>query len=791
MIKLTLYITHDFNTIMKNKLLYIFIFLFLFSIKSIHAQDLPEVPSSINFGGVNVKFDRGAQKAIEEDIKSLMSNRKFWEEKMERAVLFFPIVESILMDEEVPIDFKYLAVQESSFKPDVVSSSKAVGYWQFKAETAIELNLRVDDQVDERKNIVSSTHAAAWYLKKNNQLFNNWVSTLYSYYLGAGGVKKLVPANWSNAREVSLTSKTDRYVLRFFAHKIALEAGIERFRSKGDIALIKSEFGKGLTLREIAQSLSVDVTQLTEYNKWFEGERVPSDREYFITVPVKKQQLAEVRSKLSLSPQTMTAMATYEPSGFPIIKKSTVKSSNKKGNNFYEINGLAGIEAKPGDSPKSLAKAGKISYSSFMKNNDLLKDMPIIPGNIYYLTRKNKRAITPFHVAHPGDTWQIISQEYGIRIVNLLKYNRTISRNFPIQTGQKIWLNRKRPRRTPIEIVPPKSIIAPSQEIIQDIAVLETTDNAKGADYDIPKNASGRKKYAPVLVEKSTEPASNVITEKEVIIADNMPPNPAATYNPVVSKPVINDRVVIISSGEMRENQPEIVEKETIRKFSEDDTSSAFESEVAKKPTNRKEPINKFTHIVSSGETYFSIARNYDMPVRQLLALNNRTVDTNLLAGEELVVDGSNANRLTGDVAVKQPVKPTEVKAVISAETTPTVKAKVLNNAFHVVESGQTYFGISRLYNLSMDELLKLNALSVTDNLEIGQKLLVKKMEGSRIPVTQSATAAGSASMHEVVSGETLYGISQMYNTTVDKIKVLNNLNSNVVKLGQKLKIPQ
>lgn len=157
----------------------------------------PEIPSSVSFGGITVKFDRSAQDIIEEDVKSLMSNRKFWEEKMDRAIMHFPIVEGILMDEEVPIDFKYLAVQESSFRPDVVSSSNAVGYWQFKPETARELNLRVDNDVDERKNISSSTHAAAWYLKKNNQQFNNWVTTLYSYYQGAGGVKKVVSASRS------------------------------------------------------------------------------------------------------------------------------------------------------------------------------------------------------------------------------------------------------------------------------------------------------------------------------------------------------------------------------------------------------------------------------------------------------------------------------------------------------------------------------------------------------------------------------------------------------------------
>ncbi|HEV7382025.1 MAG TPA: transglycosylase SLT domain-containing protein, partial [Dyadobacter sp.] len=394
----------------------------------------PEVPASVSFGGITVKFDRVAQNTIQDDIKSLMSNKKFWEEKMERAILYFPIVESILMDEEVPIDFKYLAVQESSFKPDVVSSSNAVGFWQFKPETATGLNLRVDKEVDERKNISSSTHAAAWYLKKNNQQFNNWVSSLYSYYLGAGGVKKVVPSSWAYAREITLDGKTDRYMLRFFAHKIALEAGLERHRSTNKIVLLESEYGKGQSFDEIGKALGINSKELESYNRWVTNGRIPTDREYLIAVPVPLDQVASVREKLLL-PAVASATTNYDDSGFPILKKSNVQS-DKNGHTFYEVNGLPGIDALPGDKPKTIAKAGNLSTTRFMRNNDMVKDMPLIPGNVYYLAKKNKKAATPFHTARPGDTWHSVSQQYGMRLVNLLKYNRTISRNYPVQTGQ-------------------------------------------------------------------------------------------------------------------------------------------------------------------------------------------------------------------------------------------------------------------------------------------------------------------------------------------------------------------
>ena len=74
----------------------------------------------------------------------------------------------ILKENGIPDDFKYLAIQESGFISDAVSSSNAVGFWQFKKLTADEVGLRVDRKIDERQNIVTSSRGAAKYLQKNN-----------------------------------------------------------------------------------------------------------------------------------------------------------------------------------------------------------------------------------------------------------------------------------------------------------------------------------------------------------------------------------------------------------------------------------------------------------------------------------------------------------------------------------------------------------------------------------------------------------------------------------------------
>ena len=212
------------------------------------APAVPTVPRSVGFAGMNVQLDEDARAVVQTDVKALMGNKKFWEAKLDRCLLFFPIVEGILIDEDVPVDFKYLAVQESNLQPDAVSASNAVGFWQFKKETALDYGLRVDDQIDERKNITSSTRAAAKYLKKSNTQFNNWVASLYSYYLGAGGISKTIPAEWGYAREIKLDGKSDRYILRFLAHKIAIESAIERYQSPNQFVLLEYPQAGGRSL---------------------------------------------------------------------------------------------------------------------------------------------------------------------------------------------------------------------------------------------------------------------------------------------------------------------------------------------------------------------------------------------------------------------------------------------------------------------------------------------------------------------------------------------------------------
>lgn len=97
------------------------------------------------------------------------------------------------------------------------------------------------------------------------------------------------------------------------------------------------------------------------------------------------------------------------------------------------------------------------------------------------------------------------------------------------------------------------------------------------------------------------------------------------------------------------------------------------------------------------------------------------------------------------------------------------------------MKKGDTLYGIANKYNLTTDELKKLNNLT-TNTLSIGQTLKVRKNESDFITEDYD--------FYTIKSGDTLFSIANKYNTTPDKIKLLNNLTSNTLSIGQLIKIP-
>ncbi len=108
------------------------------------------------------------------------------------AQLYFPIFEEMLDQYRLPLELKYLAIVESALNPLAVSSSGAVGLWQFKITTGQMLNLSVTSYVDERMDPYKSTEAACKYLEYLFRIFKDWHLALAAYNGGPGAVRNAI-----------------------------------------------------------------------------------------------------------------------------------------------------------------------------------------------------------------------------------------------------------------------------------------------------------------------------------------------------------------------------------------------------------------------------------------------------------------------------------------------------------------------------------------------------------------------------------------------------------------------
>ncbi len=143
---------------------------------------------------------------------------------VKRSTKFFPHIEKILKAYNLPLDLKYIPIIESALRPHASSSKGAVGYWQFLKSTGKSYGLRIDSQIDERRNIFKSTHAACKYLVSLYQRFDSYFLALAAYNMGEYGLKSEIEIQKSgDFFSLYLPLETQRYVFKAIAAKLIIE----------------------------------------------------------------------------------------------------------------------------------------------------------------------------------------------------------------------------------------------------------------------------------------------------------------------------------------------------------------------------------------------------------------------------------------------------------------------------------------------------------------------------------------------------------------------------------------
>jgi hypothetical protein len=136
---------------------------------------------------------------------------------------WFPEIEKIFSEHNIPDDFKYIALAESGLR-NVVSPAKAEGVWQFLSETGRQYGLTINSEVDERYDVEKATLAAVKYFQEAKAKFNNWTLSAASYNAGMGAIENsLKNQKVDNYYDLYLNAETSRYIFRIIAFKIIYE----------------------------------------------------------------------------------------------------------------------------------------------------------------------------------------------------------------------------------------------------------------------------------------------------------------------------------------------------------------------------------------------------------------------------------------------------------------------------------------------------------------------------------------------------------------------------------------
>lgn len=158
--------------------------------------------------------------------KELLKNT-YWQSNTlllhKRAAKYFPIIEPILMEKNIPDDFKYLALIESGLE-NVTSPAGAKGFWQIMKSTAKEFGLEVNSEIDERYHLEKSTNVACDFLSSANEKFGSWTLAAAAYNMGRSGLQRQLDRQKSNNYyDLLLNDETSRYIFRILAIKEIIE----------------------------------------------------------------------------------------------------------------------------------------------------------------------------------------------------------------------------------------------------------------------------------------------------------------------------------------------------------------------------------------------------------------------------------------------------------------------------------------------------------------------------------------------------------------------------------------
>ena len=257
---------------------------------------IPPIPDRIDFCGEPVPLYNFE---VYERLEREFVVNTYWHSltilTIQRANRWFPVIEPILKENNIPDDFKYLCVTESTLL-NLTSPANAVGFWQFLKSAGTEYGLEINKEVDERYHLEKATEAACKYLKDAYNKYGNWTMAAASYNFGMNGIdEQLERQGTNNYYNLVLGEETSRYVFRILATKIMLNNPkdygfyLDAAQLHKPLETYEISVDSSITSwADFAKSYGLNYKILKLYNPWLRESYLTNKRkkEYKIKLPV-------------------------------------------------------------------------------------------------------------------------------------------------------------------------------------------------------------------------------------------------------------------------------------------------------------------------------------------------------------------------------------------------------------------------------------------------------------------------------------------------------------------------
>jgi len=353
--------------------------------------------------------------------------RDVFQKWLDRSARYIPVMQQIFRDKNLPEDLVYVAMIESGFNPYAVSWARAVGPWQFMPHTGKLYGLKIDWWVDERKDPIKSTHAAAEHLKDLHNLFGSWPLAMASYNAGAGKVQRAVLRTrsedfWDLKASRYIRRETKNYVPKYMAATIIAknpEAYGFTIPSVDPYMYDEVVISESTDLRLAARCAGATYEAVKELNPELKRWVTPPDApRYLLRIP------KGTRETFQANFTSVTADQRVRWERHLVEKGETLagiaKHYNTTPDTVRDINGLKKNRITPG-------KHLLIPVDTNGRSQDLAALSPVELGKKQQILYRVRR----------GDNLSKIARKHSVTVADIREWNNGLKN---IRAGQKIRL---------------------------------------------------------------------------------------------------------------------------------------------------------------------------------------------------------------------------------------------------------------------------------------------------------------------------------------------------------------